>query len=211
LYIDGYMSKTMDGKNDGVGMHVCYSGPASKADAVLAPIRKLGKPAFESIAPINYVDIQRSWDDTDPRNVGLYQKGGFINEFPGELVDKLLDGFEGDPGRNTTLYFQHSGGAIGRVAADATAFAHRKSATNMLVFIDWPADNDATQHIDYIRSYWKSVESFTDGYYTNDATDASQKLLHANYQVNFQRLLQVKKAYDPTNLFRLNTNIDPTT
>ena len=210
LYIDGYMSRTMTGEGDGVGMHVCYSGPAAKADAVLAPIRKLGKPVFESIAPINYVDIQRSWDNTDPRNVGLYQKGGFINEFPGELVDKLLDGFEGDPGRNTTLYFQHSGGAIGRVAADATAFAHRNSATNMLLFIDWPAANDATQHIDYIRSYWKTVESYTDGFYTNDASDESRKMFQSNYQGNFDRLLTVKKQYDPTNLFRLNTNIDPT-
>ena len=210
LYVDGYMLKTADGQGDGVGMHVCYSGPAAKADAVLAPFRKLGKPAFENVAAIDYVDIQRSWDNTDPRNVGMYQKGGFINEFPGELVDKLLDGFEGNPGRRTQLYFQHSGGAIGRVAADATAFAHRKSATNMLVFIEWPAGSDATPHIDYIRSYWKTVETFTDGWYTNGATDESQQLLNANYQGNFERLLKVKKAYDPTNLFRLNANINPT-
>lgn len=210
LYLDGYMAKTMDGQGDGVGMHVCYSGPAAKADEVLAPIRKLGKPVYESIAPINYVDIQRSWDDTDPRNEGLYQKGGFINEFPGELVDKLLDGFEGDPGRKTQLYFQHSGGAIGRVAADATAFAHRKSATNMLVFIAWPAANDGSPHIDYIRNYWKTVEAYTDGWYTNELGDESQQMQHGNYQGNFDRLLKVKKQYDPSNLFRLNTNIDPT-
>jgi FAD/FMN-containing dehydrogenase len=210
LYLDGYMVKTMDGQGDGVGMHVCYSGPAAKADEVLAPIRKLGKPVFESIAPINYVDIQRSWDDADPRNEGLYQKGGFINEFPGELVDKLLDGFEADPGRKTQLYFQHSGGAIGRVAADATAFAHRKSATNMLVFIAWPADNDGAPHIDYIRKYWKTVEAYTDGWYTNELGDESQQMQHGNYQGNFDRLLKVKKQYDPSNLFRLNTNIDPT-
>jgi FAD/FMN-containing dehydrogenase len=210
LYIDGYIMKSMTGESDGVGMHVCYSGPAKDFEKVMQPIRKLGKPAFDGIAPINYVDIQRSWDDTDPRNVGMYQKGGFINEFPGELVDKLLDGLEHDPGRNTQLYFQHSGGAIGRVAVDATAFAHRNSATNMLVFIDWPADNDATQHIDYIRSYWKTVEAFTDGYYTNDGSDNPQEIRHSNYQSNFARLLQIKKEYDPTNLFRLNSNIDPT-
>ena len=133
-----------------------------------SPIRKLGKPVFESIAPINYVDIQRSWDDSDPRNEGLYQKGGFINEFPGELVDKLLDGFEGDPGRKTQLY------------------------------------------IDYNLKYWMTVEAYTDGWYTNELGDESQKTQHGNYQVNFDRLLKVKKQYDPSNLFRLNTNIDPT-
>lgn len=209
LYLDGYMSKTMSGQGDGVGMHVCYSGPASKADQVLAPIRALGKPAFESIGPVDYVEMQRSWDNTDPRNEGQYMKAGFINEFPGSLVDKLIDGFEGNPGRNTTLYFQHSGGAIGRVAADATAFAQRKSAANMLVFVAWPLDTDAKPHVDYIRGYWKNLESYTDGWYTNEISDESQQVQHANYQGNFRRLLTIKKQYDPANLFRLNANIDP--
>ena len=209
LYLDGYMSKTMTGEGDGVGMHVCYSGPASKAEQVLAPIRALGKPAFDSVGPIDYVDIQRSWDNTDPRNEGQYMKAGFINDFPTDLADKLVDGFEGDSGRNTTLYFQQSGGAIGRVAADATAFAHRKSAANMLIFVVWPLENDATPHVDYIRSYWKDVEDYTDGWYTNEVSDESQKMQHANYQGNFKRLLTVKNEYDPDNLFRLNANINP--
>ena len=209
LYCDGYMSKTMTGEGDGVGMHVCYSGPASKAEQVLAPIRALGKPAFDSVGPVDYVDIQRSWDNTDPRNEGQYMKGGFINKFPAELADKLVDGFEGAPGRNTTLYFQQSGGAIGRVAADATAFAHRKSEANALIFVSWPLENDATPHIKYIRKYWSDVESYSDGWYTNEVTDESQLMQHANYQGNFKRLLKVKKQYDPTNLFRLNANINP--
>lgn len=209
LYLDGYMSKTISGQGDGVGMSVCYSGPAGKADQVLAPIRALGKPAFENIRSADYVDIQRTWDNLDPRNEGQYMKGGFINEFSGSLVDRLLDGFEGDPGRNTTVYFQHSGGAIGRVAIDATAFAHRKSAANMLVFVAWPMDTEAKPHVDYIRSYWKNLERDTDGWYTNEISDETQQVQHANYQGNFARLLSVKKQYDPTNLFRLNANIDP--
>jgi len=137
-------------------------------------------------------------------------KGGFINEFPADLVDKLIDGFEGDPSRNTTLYFQHSGGAIGRVAADSTAFAHRKSAANALIFVSWPLGTDSSPHVDYIRRYWKSVESYSDGWYTNGVSDEPERVLHANYQGNFKRLLQVKNQYDPSNLFRLNANIKPT-
>ena len=209
LYCDAFMSKTMSGEGDGVGLSLCYSGPAADAEKVLAPVRALGTPAFDGIAPADYVEVQRSWDNTDPRNEGLYMKGGFINDFPTELADRLVDGFEGDPGRGTTLYFQHSGGAIGRVDADATAFAHRKSLANMLKFVSWPIDNDATPHVDYIRKYWKDVESFTDGWYTNEVSDEPQRLLNANYQGNYKRLLKVKQQYDPTNLFRLNANIDP--
>jgi len=209
LYCDAYMSKTMTGEEDGAGLGVCYSGPESKAEQVLAPIRALGKPVFDNVGPTDYVAIQQSWDNADPRNEGQYLKSGFINEFPQELADKLVDTFEGDPGRNTTIFFQHSGGAIARVPADATAFAHRKSRANMLKIVSWPLENDATPHVDYIRSYWKNLEGYTDGWYTNEVSDESERVQHANYQGNFERLLKVKKQYDPTNLFRLNANINP--
>jgi len=209
VYCDAFMQKPMDPQGNGVGIHVCYSGPESKAEEVLAPIRKLGPAPFDTIRAQSYVDIQRSWDNTDPRNEGQYLKSGFINEFPGDLVDKLVDGFEGDPGRNTTIFFQHSGGAIGCTAADATAFAHRKSQANMFCTVAWPLETEATPHVDYIRRYWKDLEPYTDGWYTNEASDEPHRVLHANYQGNFKRLQAVKTEYDPTNLFRLNANIQP--
>lgn len=209
LYCDAFMQRTMSGETDGVGIHVCYSGPESTAEQVLAPVRALANPAFNNIGAMDYVDIQKSWDNTDPRNEGQYLKSGFINDFPAELADKMIAGFEGDPGRNTTMFFQHSGGAIARVPADATAFAHRKSQANMFVTVSWPLENDAAPHVNYIRNYWKDLEPYTDGWYTNEASDESQRVLHANYQGNFERLLKVKNQYDPGNLFRLNANIQP--
>ena len=128
LYCDCFINAPLSGEGAGAGLSVCYSGAAAGADKALAPIRKLGEPnMFTNVSSVDYVDAQRSWDDTDPRNEGEYLKGGFINAFPEELVTRLADGFEPDPRRSTMLYFQHSGGAIGRVASDATAFAHRKS------------------------------------------------------------------------------------
>jgi FAD/FMN-containing dehydrogenase len=210
LYCDAYMQRSMTGEGDGVGLHVCYSGPESEAEKVLAPIRALGTPVLDNIAAKDYVDIQRSWDNTDPRNEGQYLKSGFINEFPADLADTMIDGFEGDPGRNTVMFFQHSGGAISRVPADATAFAHRKSQANMFVTVSWPLENDAAPHVNYIRQYWKDLEPYTDGWYTNESSDEAQRVLNANYQGNFERLLAVKNEYDPGNLFRLNANIKPT-
>jgi hypothetical protein len=210
LYVDCYLSSTMTGEGSGAGLHVCYSGPAAKADEVLAPVRALGKPVFENIRAQDYVAIQRSWDRTDPRNEGQYLKGGFINDFPAELVSRLIDGFDSDSGRNTMVYFQHSGGAINRVAADATAFAHRKSQANMFTVSSWPIDADGSAHIAYTRDFWSSVEKFTDGWYTNEVSNEPQQVVNANYQGNYKRLLAVKREYDAGNLFRLNANIDPT-
>jgi FAD/FMN-containing dehydrogenase len=209
LYCDVFMAKRMDGQRDGVGIHVCYSGPVSKAEQVFAPIRALGTPVFDGIAAIDYVDIQKSWDNTDPRNEGRYMKSGFVNDVPAGLVDAILDGFEGDPGRNSSVFFQQSGGVIGNVPADETAFAHRKSQANMMVSASWPAENDGAPHVNYMRSFWKDLAPYTDGWYTNSASDQTEQVLHANYQGNFQRLLKIKNEYDPGNLFRLNANIKP--
>jgi FAD/FMN-containing dehydrogenase len=209
LYCDAYMQSTMTGEGNGVGLHVCYSGPESEAEKVLAPIRKLGDPMLDTVAAVDYVAIQKSWDNSDPRNTGEYLKSGFINEFPQSIADALIDGFEADPGRNTTVFFQHSGGAIGRVPVEATAFAHRKSQANMFAVVSWPLDADRTPHVDYVRSYWRDLEAATDGYYTNEVANEPQAQVNKNYQGNFPRLLEVKKQYDPGNLFRLNANIAP--
>ena len=210
LYCDFVMDSAMGGAGSVVVIHACYSGPPSKADAVLAPIRKLGKPIDDGIKPIDYVAIQKSWDNTDPRNEGEYLKSGFINDFPGDLVDSLIDGYEEHPDRKTTVFFQHSGGAISRVAADATAFAHRKSQLNMFAVVAWSLDGDREPHVKYVKDYWKTVAHHTDGFYTNESSDEPASKVHANYQGNFDRLLALKNQYDPGNLFRLNANIVPT-
>ena len=210
LYCDCIVNAPLSGEGAGAGLSVCYSGDAAGADKALAPIKKLGEPVLTNVSKQDYVDAQRSWDDTDPRNEGEYLKGGFINAFSEELVTRLADGFEPNPGRSTMLYFQHSGGAIGRVASDATAFAHRKSMANMLVFVSWDLDSDGDPHVAWIRDYWKSVERFSDGFYTNEISNETERVVNGNYQGNYERLLQVKNRYDPNNLFRLNANITPT-
>jgi len=209
LYIDFYVNATASGQGNGAGFHVCYSGPEKDAEKVLAPIRKLGEPAFTNLGPIDYVAIQRSWDYSDFRNIGEYLKSGFVNEYPDSMLDAAISGFEPDPGRNTMLYFQQSGGAIGRVAADATAFPHRNALAAMMVLASWPLDTDGSPHIDYLRNYWSTIEPRTDGFYTVDVANQAQQFVNNNYQGNFPRLLNVKKKYDPENLFRLNANIAP--
>ena len=76
--------------------------------------------------------------------------------------------------------------------------------------MDWPVGIDPTEHIKWVREYWKSVEPHTRGIYANDIVDISQEKVHRNYGGNYERLLGLKNQYDPTNLFRLNANIVPT-
>ena len=209
LYVDAIMDSPIGGKPGVFVIHTTYSGPAADAERVLAPLRKLGKPIEDTIKAQDYVAIQRSWDQTDLRNDGEYLKSGFINGYAGGLVDAILDGFRPDPARRTSFFHQHAGGAIGHVAPDATAFPHRRSTLEMFAVASWDLDTDGKRHVDYVKEYWSSLLPFTDGYYTNEVADETQPRLDENYRGNIGRLRQLKRNYDPTNLFRLNANILP--
>jgi FAD/FMN-containing dehydrogenase len=209
---DLYVDAIIRAPSSGPGMFIIapvWSGPAGEAERVFAPLRKLGTPIADTIKSVDYVALQRSTDNSDPRNEGTYLKSGFIDSYPAGLPGAIVDGFEADPKRNTVLFFQHSGGAIGRVAADATAFPHRRSTHNMLAVVTWSLDDHAGPHMEYLRKFWSGLDRYTNGYYTNETADEGQRVVDANYQGNLPRLRQVKTQYDPKNLFRLNANVVP--
>jgi FAD/FMN-containing dehydrogenase len=209
LYVDAIMSSPPGGKPGAFVLSCCYSGEAAKADAVLAPLRKLGTPIVDKVGAQDYVAIQRSHDRADPRNEGQYLKSGFIGGFKPDLVDAIVDGFRGDPARATALFFQHGGGAVSDQPPEATAFPHRHATHNMLSVVTWPLEIDRQPHVDYLKGLWGSLESHTRGYYMNEVADEAQAVVDENYQGNIGRMRAVKKQYDPMNLFRLNANVRP--
>lgn len=211
LYVDPTVMQLPGNAPGMVALQVCYCGPQADAEKALAPIRKLGTPLRDTIKSMEYVQVQRSGDSTDTRAIASYLKGGFIGKMPGDLVTALVEGFHGDPRRTTVLFFQHCGGAGSRVPDNATAFAHRYAIANMMTVVAWPAgDKDPSPHIEAARTYWKTLEPFTRGFYVNDmAREVTAKDINENYRGNYQRLVALKSKYDPTNLFRLNANVTP--
>jgi FAD/FMN-containing dehydrogenase len=194
-----------------VGFNVCYTGPENEAERVLAPMRRLGTPLADGIAATDYVAVQRSGDIDDPRALGVYLKSGFIPELPSRLASAIVEGFQGDPRRMTSIFFQTSGGAIARVAPDATAFVQRDAIANMLCNVAWNIGDDPAEHIQWTRQYWSTLEPFTQGFYVNDLEiEATSNAVQANFRENHDRLVAVKNRYDPRNLFRLNANVKPT-
>jgi FAD/FMN-containing dehydrogenase len=209
LYADFVIMAPPGGEPAVCLIHVCHSGTPAEAERDLAPLEKLGQPIANTIAAADYVAVQRSFDNSDPRSTGEYMKSGFNRGISDELVRAIADGFQPDPARTTAFFFQVSGGAIGRVAADATAFPHRYASHSMFCNIAWSLDDDAEPHKAWQREYWATLEPFTDGYYTNETANEGQKAINENYKGNYERLVQVKKRYDPGNLFRLNANVRP--
>jgi len=209
LYLDLILMKPPGDAPGGIMIHVCHSGTAQEAERDLAPIDALGTPVQNTVRAVDYVALQRAFDYSGPRVSGTYLKSGFVENPPAEVADAIVDGFEPHPGRTTMLFFQVAGGAISRVPADATAFPHRFATHTMFTTSDWPAGTDGSEHMAYTRAYWKTLEPYTRGFYTNESADESQQVLNRNYMGNFERLVAVKNRYDPTNLFRLNANVRP--
>ncbi len=192
-------------------IHAVYSGNHADADAALAPLAKFGEQLANTIGPIDYVALQKTWDNSDPRHGGDYIKSGFVTDISDAQINAVVDGFEGEPNRSTTFFYGHSGGAINRVAENATAFPNRNAACSPMFVVAWNKGADPEPHIHYIRSYWRTIETFTDGFYTNLGDFETQANLNKNYRGNFNRLVELKDRYDPGNLFRLNANVRPST
>ena len=208
LYMD-FIAVSEPGSKNGIAIiHACYSGPVEQAEAVLAPISKAGKFFQNTIGSVDYTAVQQSSDNDEPRVIGQYLKGGFVSEIPEGLINEMVAGFK--PEFGLFLLFQHSGGAINRIATDATAFPHRYALANLICAVSWPLAESRDPYLAHLREYWSNMEKYTYGWYTNEVGDEKPVMVNKNYQGNYARLLKIKNQYDPGNLFRLNANVRPT-
>ena len=210
LYVDVDLSAA--GSSPGsVEFDVCYCGSPAEAQRVVAPLRKLGKPVEDHLAPASYVKLQGATDPPGPNHMGFYIKGGLVEHIKPALIDTIVDYLEASPGAGRAVVWQHQGGAISRIDPHATAYWNRKALYNVMAFAMWPVPGDGAQPgAQWARGAWSRIESFTDGYYVNlhEQEDHARRI-QAAYGDNYPRLAALKKRYDPANLFRLNANIKP--
>jgi len=197
------------GGEGSVLLEVCYSGPERDASRAMAPLAKLGRPVADARKTMPYVTAQKADDNTDPRALSMYLKSGFTRNIDSRMAAEISRALEGRPDRLTMVFAAQCGGAIGRVAESATAFANRDAEQTILAAVGWSPKAPAAPHLAYAREYWKVVEPFTNGFYVNDLSGEERSAIEANYRGNFARLSRLKTKYDPTNLFRLNANILP--
>ena len=192
-----------------VVVEVCYSGDMATGEKVIAPLRSFGKPLGDQIKPMPYVQLQTAADAANAAGRNYYIKSGFVEEMQPALLDAMVAGFSADPGRATVVILQQLGGAIRRVRPDATAFPHRGASFDCLVLGGWDDPAQTERHTAWVKSFWSTVEGYTRGFYFNTTVGDSQEKVRANFGVNYPRLVKLKDRYDPTNLFHLNANVQP--
>ena len=209
-----YVGVDMDADEHGerlVEFDVCYSGPLQDAERVIAPLRRLGKPHQDELAPLPYVKLQGSAETPGFAHHGFYLKGGFLDGLTPKLIDTVVGYIESAPSDTFDIGFQPANGAIGRVAPTASAYWHRGATHNMHVLGFWKVPGDgAERNMEWVRHAWAQLEPLTRGYYVNIADrDQHAAAVRSAYGDNYARLAALKKRYDPNNLFRLNANIKP--
>jgi FAD/FMN-containing dehydrogenase len=195
-----------------LALAVCYSGKAAEGERVTQPLRKFGSPLADVIAPQRYSAWQTTFDPLLTPGQRNYWKSLCFRDLSDSLIDTLIDFAGRIPDPQTEIPFAQLGGAVSRVPADATAYAHRDAEFMLNVHGRWsdPAKDDAC--ISWARALFAAAAPFaTGGVYVNFLTQDESDRIPAAYGANYARLVRLKNRFDPTNLFRVNQNIRPTT
>ena len=192
----------------------CWAGDPAEGQAIVKPLRALGTPIADLLGPIPYVDLQQLVDPLWEAGAANYFTSAFLDRLPAEAIETLADVHRrsADLPVQTEVHIHHLGGAVARVPADSTAFAHRSSllVLNCLARTSDPAD--LPPHIAWAREARDAMATYGKGEtYVNFAGEGGDDNVRTSYPpAIYGRLQAVKNQYDPLNLFRFNTNIPPT-
>jgi FAD/FMN-containing dehydrogenase len=190
---------------------ICHAGEdESRAEAEVKPIREFGPPVLDLIERMSYPVINTLLDEGFPWGTFNYWKSAFFTELSEEAAAKLTEAFENSPTAMCLLVVEHFHGAVTRVPPSSTAFPHRQSGFNCIIISQWtdPADTDAG--IRWARETYDSLRPhMAEGAYVNYLDEDDAGRVRAAYGPNHERLVELKRRYDPDNTFRLNQNIVP--
>lgn len=186
-------------------MAVCYSGALDRAEEALAPIRALGEPVFDVVAERPYTEVQSLLDGSEPKGEHYYWKSDYL----GELGDGFLETFRelaGDcPIPLAQIGILHPGGALNEHEDDDGVVGNRDARYVYGLIGAWAPDEPrADEYVRWIRDGFERVRPFgTGGSYINFQTaDEGEDRIRAAYGANYDRLMEIKRAYDPDDVFR---------
>jgi FAD/FMN-containing dehydrogenase len=195
-----------------VAMLLGYNGSPEEGERVLAPARSFGSPLADLVQPMPYLVRQTLLDEGfAAHGVQRYWKSGYAGELSDDIIDLLVDGAGRFPSPMSAIAIFRIQGAATRVPPEATAFALREPLWDVNVVAQWLEDADSDRHIAWVRDVWGRVEPLTGErvYINHFAGDDRPERVRASYGRNYERLVALKRTYDPDNLFCLNPNINP--
>ena len=194
-----------------IALVVAWNGPLEEGEPALKPLREFGPPLADMVQPMPYVALQRMLDDGLPHGMQVYWRSDFLRGLEDEFIDIIIEHMAQSASPLNIVLIEQLGGAVARVADDATAFGHRDAAYNLAIIGRWGDPSEAEQHVAWARGLHAAIKPYARGVYVNYLGDEGEERVKAAYGAEmYDRLVALKNRYDPRNLFRLNQNIKPT-
>jgi len=194
-----------------VVLAVMYTGDMSDGKIAPAPLRAIGNPLADVIGPQTFVGWQQAFDPLLTPGERNYWKTHNFDEMIDEMIDTALSYIETLPDPQSDVFFAQLGGAQSRVPDDATAYQGRSAEYVLNVHGRWSNASQDESCIAWCRDLWNAMGQYATGEaYVNFMTEEEGARLESAYGSSYQRLVELKNRYDPTNLFWLNQNIPPT-
>jgi len=194
------------------GIAVCYNGPIADGERAVQPIKAFGQPLADTIQPKPFAAHQAFLDLGQPFGRQYYWKSDYFRELNVESDDVLIGHAERIASPFSAVLMMHLGGAANRAGETDTAAGNRDAEYVFNVQAAWEDTAESDGHVGWARDYWQAMRPFSSGgtyvnFLTADEDDDRVRAAYGN--AIYERLVDVKTRYDPTNLFRSNQNIRP--
>lgn len=191
------------------GVVWCYTGVPERTEEIFKPVREL-KPVFELLGRMPFPALQSMFDWLLPPGLQWYWRGDFVSDLSDESIERHLEFGNAAPTLLSLMHLYPVDGAAGRVGRNDTAFSFREAKWSMVIAGIDPDPANREKITGWTRDYWSAVHPYSaGGGYVNFMMDEGQDRVRATYRDNYDRLVAIKRQYDPDNLFRVNQNIKP--
>ena len=192
-------------------MVVFHTGDPEVADRELEPFKTWGSPLMVEVGPMPYPVMNTILDAAYPTGSLNYWLSSFTQGLPDELIDIVVDRFSSVPSPMTAILFEHFHGAVTRVGVSEAAVPHREEGWNLLIPSVWTDPEETVANVTWTRETFAALRPhFGSGRWLNYlGDDQADDAIRAAYGPNYERLVEVKRRYDPDNVFHLNHNIAP--
>jgi FAD/FMN-containing dehydrogenase len=191
------------------GLIVFHTGTPEEAEQELAPFKEWGPPILAEVGPVPYPAFNTILDAAYPHGLRNYWLSAFTNGLPDGLIDTMVERFAQVPSPLSGIVIEQFHGAVTRVGADETAVPHRDEGYNLLLPSVWDDAAADDANIAWTRDSFAAMkEFFSGGRWLNYlADDQGEDAIRGAYGGNYDRLAELKRRYDPENVFRANHNI----
>jgi FAD/FMN-containing dehydrogenase len=188
-----------------------YAGPIEAGAEVMSQARhELGEPVADLCGPIPYTAMQSLLDALYPKGITAYMKSGFLTGLDAGAIGALCDRHDQMTTPQQEIHIHHMGGAVSRVGQDASPFPDRTSPYVLNLLATAPDGDGFDGAIGWAQETYAAAEPFTSGRaYVNFMGQGDDRIAQAYEPATFARLRELKRRYDPDNVFRLNQNIPP--